>query len=452
MRRLYRDPDNRVLGGVCSGLGHYFNTDPIWFRIAFIVALFIFGSSVLIYIALWIVIPPAINSTERLEMKGEHINIHNIEKNIKEEIHDLKKRYRTMRDRHRPRTEEEIRDFKRRMRHLKRELRYKKHLPVVESGSVGSRVGGVIENIVYYTVKVVLTVIGVLFLFLGTVLTIGLILSMTGSDNFFMVTKWGMTTFSLPAFATLIFENPAHTWLVSVGLALLIGVPLIMMIFNGVKLIFGIRKKIRVISILATTLWLSGLLLTIWASVILFNSYSEKGTEKTIIQLQAPKDSVLYLDVPKTNVNLDEYDELKSKLVFNNVYFITDADSTLSYGLPRLRFIAADSGDYSMVITRYAHGSSVWQARHRASDIRYYAAQKDSSTVVISNFFRLPEREKWRNQKLNITIKVPVGQKIHFNPSMENILYDRENFSGSWNEDMIGKTMKMTATGLVLSK
>ncbi len=450
-RRLYRDTDNRVLGGVCSGLSHYFNADPIWFRIAFLIMLFMFGSSVLIYIALWILIPPATNTAEKLEMKGEYINIQNIEKNIKEEIKDLKKRYKSIRDKHQPQTEEGIRDFKRRMRHLKRELRNKKRTAVVENGSIGSRVGGVIENIVFIAVKVVLVAIGIFFLFLGTILTIGLVLSITGSENFFMVTKWGMSTFSLPAFSSLIFENPTHSWILLFGLLLLIGVPLLMMIFNGVKLIFGIRKRVRIVSILATTLWLSGLLLTIWASIIVYQSYSEKATDKTILAIQAPADSLVYLDVSPSNIKLDEYDEMKSKLVFNNVYFISDTDSTRSFGLPVIRFIPADSAGYSIVINRYAHGSSILQARHRATDIRYQLQQNDS-VIVFGNFFRLADHEKWRNQKVKITMKVPVGQKIHFNKSMENLLYDHDVENNTWNEDMIGKTMVMTPTGLGYGK
>ena len=85
-KRLFRDPDNKVLGGVCGGIGAYFNIDPIWIRVAFIAALFIFGSGPLLYIILWIIIPQATTSTERLEMRGEPINISNIEKSIHEEI------------------------------------------------------------------------------------------------------------------------------------------------------------------------------------------------------------------------------------------------------------------------------------------------------------------------------------------------------------------------------
>jgi len=87
-KRLYRDEDNKVLGGVCSGLGHYFNVDPVWFRIGFIFALFVFGSSALIYLILWIIIPQATTTEEKLNMKGEPMTISEIQENIKSEFED----------------------------------------------------------------------------------------------------------------------------------------------------------------------------------------------------------------------------------------------------------------------------------------------------------------------------------------------------------------------------
>jgi len=82
-KRLYRDPDNRVLGGVCGGLGAYFNSDPLLFRILFIIIFFGLGSGLIIYIILWIAIPEANTTAQKLEMRGEAITIENIKKGIR---------------------------------------------------------------------------------------------------------------------------------------------------------------------------------------------------------------------------------------------------------------------------------------------------------------------------------------------------------------------------------
>jgi len=92
-KRIFRDPDDNVLGGVCSGIAAYFNFDPIWLRIAFAVAFFVFGTGFLLYILLWIVIPEAKTTAEKLEMRGEKVDISNIEKSIKEELEKLKKKF-----------------------------------------------------------------------------------------------------------------------------------------------------------------------------------------------------------------------------------------------------------------------------------------------------------------------------------------------------------------------
>jgi len=92
-KRIFRDGDDKVLGGVCSGVANYFDFDPIWIRLAFAVSFFFFGTGLLFYIILWIVIPEARTTAEKLEMRGEKVNINNIEKNFKDEMEGLKNRF-----------------------------------------------------------------------------------------------------------------------------------------------------------------------------------------------------------------------------------------------------------------------------------------------------------------------------------------------------------------------
>jgi phage shock protein PspC (stress-responsive transcriptional regulator) len=89
-KRIYRDPDNRVIGGVCGGLGAYFNFDPLILRILFIIAVLGFGSGILVYIILWIVIPEAKTIAQKLEMKGEPVTVSNINRKMKDEFNNIK--------------------------------------------------------------------------------------------------------------------------------------------------------------------------------------------------------------------------------------------------------------------------------------------------------------------------------------------------------------------------
>lgn len=91
-KRLYRDGENRVIAGVCSGLDKYLGIDVVFIRLAFILALF-GGFGIVAYIILWAVIPEAKTVSQKLEMAGEPVNISNIEKAIKDEIEFFKEKF-----------------------------------------------------------------------------------------------------------------------------------------------------------------------------------------------------------------------------------------------------------------------------------------------------------------------------------------------------------------------
>jgi phage shock protein PspC (stress-responsive transcriptional regulator) len=93
-KRLYRDPDNRVLGGVCGGIGAYMNIDPVIFRIIFVISFFGFGVGLLIYLVLWIVIPEAVTTAQKLEMRGDPVNVSNIGSFIKDEFENVKNSFK----------------------------------------------------------------------------------------------------------------------------------------------------------------------------------------------------------------------------------------------------------------------------------------------------------------------------------------------------------------------
>ena len=94
-RRLYRDPDNAVIGGVAAGLSAYFNVDPVVLRILFVVLILVgWGFPVIIYLVLWIAVPKAETAAQKLEMRGEKVNVSNLEKKIRGEYEDVKENLR----------------------------------------------------------------------------------------------------------------------------------------------------------------------------------------------------------------------------------------------------------------------------------------------------------------------------------------------------------------------
>lgn len=80
VKKLYRDPDDKKIAGVCGGIAAYFNIDVTLIRILFVIALIVYGSALLAYIILWIAMPVAKTTVQKMEMRGEPITSENIRK------------------------------------------------------------------------------------------------------------------------------------------------------------------------------------------------------------------------------------------------------------------------------------------------------------------------------------------------------------------------------------
>lgn len=90
--RMYRDPDNRIIGGVCAGIGANWGIDPLIIRIIFILLVFGGGLGALIYIILYMAIPEARTTAQKIEMYGKPVNIHNIKNVVKNEFNSVRRK------------------------------------------------------------------------------------------------------------------------------------------------------------------------------------------------------------------------------------------------------------------------------------------------------------------------------------------------------------------------
>jgi phage shock protein PspC (stress-responsive transcriptional regulator) len=89
--RMYRDPDHRIIGGVCAGIGAYWRIDPLIIRIIFLALILVGGLGILLYLILYIVLPEAKTTAQKIEMKGNPVNIHNITDSVKKEFDSVRK-------------------------------------------------------------------------------------------------------------------------------------------------------------------------------------------------------------------------------------------------------------------------------------------------------------------------------------------------------------------------
>lgn len=91
-RRIYRDPDRRVFGGVCAGISAYLDWDPLIMRIIFAVLIFAGGFGLGLYLILWIVLPEARTTAQKLEMRGDPVTIENIKDTVRQEFNTVKEK------------------------------------------------------------------------------------------------------------------------------------------------------------------------------------------------------------------------------------------------------------------------------------------------------------------------------------------------------------------------
>lgn len=89
-KRLFRNPEDEVIGGVASGIAAYFGIqDPLWVRIAFVLITISGGFGIPMYIILWAILPKAETAGDKLAMQGKPINASNIGKIIEEEFENF---------------------------------------------------------------------------------------------------------------------------------------------------------------------------------------------------------------------------------------------------------------------------------------------------------------------------------------------------------------------------
>lgn len=414
-RKLYRDPDDRVLGGVCSGLGAFFNLDPIIIRLIFVLLVFLgAGSSIIIYVILWIVVPKAANTAQRLEMKGEEVNITNISKTIKEEIQDVKENYENFRAN-------------------KSYIRGRERLD--DAGNIALSVMGAI-------LKIIVVIFGIVLVAIGIFSIIALVTSLFVSGEFI-----GVSPFSnhLPHYFDLFVTNGTLTWF-WIGLGLTIGIPLIMLAYLGTKLIFRFKSNNPAIGLSSLGLWVIGIILLVFASVrgvSEFKSVSTSTKQEPLIT----KSDTLYLKLGN-----DEFsDYLDSNIDFDGLRIASVNGKQFLLNKPRVNIVKSETNDFSLVIKSKARGYDLDKAQNNAREITYKYSLQDS-LLTFQPWFMLPEKSKWHKQEVEILLKVPENKTVYLNNEMVTIIHDIENTSNMWDGDMGGKYWTMKPDGLELAQ
>ena len=419
-RRLYRDPDHRVLGGVCGGLGAYFNMDPVILRIIFVVLFFVTsGAALLAYIILWIAVPKAVTTAQRLEMRGQEATVKNIEKSIREEVDDVKESYRK----------------------FKKSDTYEKGKKSMEGA------GEVTYNVFKLVLKIAVIIIGVLLIISGFFGLLGMISSMVIGHSF--VQGWPMIwgpEIHFPDFFNYFVEPGTVTFgLIAVGL--LAGIPLLALVYIGTKLVFRYQSNNTAIGLSMVGVWLVALISLVVVSASQVGNF--KAEASTVTTRTVSCDTCQTLTLEMAEDKYEDYAEIDWNL--NNFKAVSVNGNEVLLGKPRLDVEKSGSDNFSVTIKKYSRGRNRNEARDYTTEIIYNYEVQDS-ILFFDPWFYLEEDSKWRDQKVEMTLKVPEGKAVHLSENMIDIIYDIENVSNTWDGDMVGKTWVMKPNGLTMKE
>jgi len=408
-RRMFRNPDDKLLGGVCSGIANYFDIDTVWVRLLFVIPLLAWGSGIFLYILLWIILPEAKTTAEKLQMRGEKVNISNIEKNIKEE-----------REYDKSRAAESGKD------------RGKKAGTAV--GRIFEAIGEVIKFFFLFLGKL----ISIVFLFVGLVVVFCLVMS--------LFAFLGVPGTQYPEIWRLIFDSSTQFTFAYIGILLLVSIPFLMLAYLGARTLFNIRKGSRAVGLTALGLWLIGLGICLFIGIRVADNFSEKENVRNSMELIQPKNNKVVLEMVHTNNEEKDYGYGFGRNWKSDFDIKVTEENFISSNVS-IDIVKSQTDSFELVEIFYARGNSKKAALESASKINYTYIQSDS-VISLQRFFSIDKVDKYRAQKVQVLLKVPVGAEVFLDQSLSSYIYDIDNIQNIYDRDMLGRTWKMTSKGL----
>lgn len=414
-RRLYRDIDNSVIGGVCSGMGAYFDADPVIFRIIFIALIFAGGVAFIIYPILWIVLPAARTSAQKLEMKGKDVTLSNIEKTVREEFSQIK------RNMDKPDSVlNRVGDFFR---------EFFDFLGVLFRG---------IFNVLGYVLGAFLIILGILF----SIAVIGALYF----KNFTVESDFNDYFGSVQDFLYNIM-SPLNADTLLFLLFIILVIPIVGLIYLGLKLLIRFRSRQKWMVLLLSVIWI---LSVITFTVLVLNeadNFRSENNVREVVNLNVPNGKTIYVSTPAA---LEKDEDFLDFFSHSRLFIPFRGETKDGYtGLVHIDVEKAVSDVAELQIVREARGEDRAAALQFAKTIKVNYTQKDS-LLTLDPFFRVPNDERWKFYYTKMIIRLPVGTKIHFDESTRHLLDNIHNVNDYWDEHMVNRTWIMTDNGLEL--
>ncbi len=390
-KKLFRDTDNSYVGGVSSGLGHYLGIDALWIRLIWILLIFGAGTGVLLYILLWILVPEAVTTADKLTMTGEPVNISNIEKKIKdgfENVSDtISEKAKNVSD--------SVSDAAKNVDFQKQGSRLK---------STSKSFFDTIGDIFMFFLKVFAKFIGIMLIIVGAATLIGLII------GFFTVGATDLI--HVPGFDFIDAANAANTpiWLVSLLMLFAIGIPFFFVFYLGLKILINNLRSIGNIAKFS--------LLGIWfIAIISLIVIGVKQASEHAFDASANNKETLYItakDTLKVKMTTNDAYKNSSYRSSNSVRLVyNDNDEKIIYSSD-IRLIVRSTKDSlaSLRIEKSAEGSSYQQAKQRANNINYNYVL-NGNELLLDAYLTTAYENKFSDQEIELILYLPEGTTLY---------------------------------------
>ncbi len=431
-KRLFRDPDDQVFFGVCGGISAYFGWDPVILRVIFVTAFLLFGSGLLLYLLLALIIPKARTTAQKLQMRGEPVTAENISKAVSDSFRDLK---------------DDIKDFGK--KNDINEERIKK-----EGRRVGQflrKLGNFIANLFRLTGIILAKIIGFAVLAVSLIVVFALAAAFLGWDTAFMIDVNELHSRELlQNISHALFASDTHRSVFIWSLAGLTLIPFILLIFAGIQLLFGISKIPGRPGLALGILWFLSLGAMAVSGVKLYGEFAYEADYQEEIPVNTESD-ILYINVSDDE---DVKYRFKTGLGAGSIFFkgfvtIPGIDSThiIYRGKNKLTVAEAEKNSpFRPEVMRTSNGHSRKNALDNARNIEI-EHRISADTLYIRPYFTLKKGQKIRAQEVTYTVHVPVGKRFELSPGAASVLHDVPNINNMYDADMAGHTWIMTRNG-----
>jgi phage shock protein PspC (stress-responsive transcriptional regulator) len=409
-KKMYRNPDDQIISGVCGGIGAFLNIESVWVRLMFILFACFFGIGFFVYLALWIALPSANADAQKREMYGrDDFNVAARERNTRYSFSTGDPGYNS-------------------------------------SAPAGSGVGNAfnevfraIGKVLFIIVRIFLILIGITFVICGFMALVSFIMVFFFKyPGYFSTHSFGVNLFYLPDFLNYIVNPAIAPWILVLSFIVIL-MPLIALIYWGVKMIFWFKAKDGIVSLLGLVIWV---VCVAALSLLLFNegiSYSETAKiESGQVIEKAPKDLYIVADHRVADLHYDK--DISFDGEDYNVFFINDNKGL--YISSGLNIDKSDDSSVKVNIMKRSAGRSRTDASRKAESL-VYNYKLSADTLYLDEYFSIPSNNKWSFDNVRVNLYIPEGTAVHFDKITAPMFHRQHYYNEDWNWSRDGEDKEM---------